>query len=212
MGRVKVCGVTRLVDAQLVAESGADALGWNLWPESPRCVTLDGAVAIAEAVRDRLKSVAVTVNMPGDDARMMMRRLQPDYIQCHGEESAQALQRLGPRAYKAIRLGSELDVELACRVPGPLALVDARDAKLRGGTGHMVPWDLAARVCEHRPTLLAGGLGPDNVAAAIRACRPWGVDAASRLEHEPGHKDAAKVQQFVAAARAAFAHVEDLER
>lgn len=203
-GWVKVCGVTTAGDAAMVAKAGADAIGFNLWPRSPRYVTLETAGRLAALVRGRLEVVLVTVDLDPADLRRARAAVEPDWLQLHGHEPDAVVEALQPRVFRALGLAGEGDVATALRVPGERVLVDARDDRLRGGTGRTAPWQLAGRVCAARPTVLAGGLGPENVAEAIRTCRPFGVDAASRLEIEPGIKDAERVRRYVAAARAAF--------
>ncbi len=202
---VKVCGITTPEDALLVADAGADALGINLWPQSPRGIGLEAARQIAAAVRGRLQIVAVTVDMTIEELRDVLTELQPDRLQLHGDEEDSRVAALQPHAFKAIGLEGESDVERARTVPGEIVLVDARDTVQRGGTGRAPPWELAARVCAARPTVLAGGLGVGNIGEAIRTCRPAGVDAASRLELEPGRKHKKALRAFVEEARAAFA-------
>lgn len=201
---IKVCGITTPEDALLVADAGADALGINLWPTSPRSVELDAALQIADAVRGRLEIVLVTVDMPIDELKKILGDLGAARLQLHGDEPELVVAALQPEAYKAIGLEIDDDADLACTMPGQIVLVDARDPAQRGGTGTSPPWALAKRVCEARPTVLAGGLDADNVGQAIRFCRPAGVDAASRLELEPGRKDPRAVRAFVEEARAAF--------
>jgi phosphoribosylanthranilate isomerase len=209
-GWVKVCGVTTAADAIMVADAGADAIGLNLWPKSPRYVELEAAVRLATAVRGRVEIVLLTVDLDPEDLRRARTAIEPDWLQLHGHAPDALVEALQPRAFRAIGLAGEGDVSVALHVPGERVLVDARDDVLHGGTGRTAPWDLAARVCAARPTVLAGGLGPENVAEAIRVCRPFGVDAASRLESAPGTKDAERVRRFVTAARVAFEELGDV--
>lgn len=204
-GWVKVCGVTTAEDAEATAEAGADAIGLNLWPQSPRSVSLETACALAEPLRGQVEIVAVTVNMDPLALEHVVSRLQPDWVQLHGEESeTNHLPISVDRAFYAVGLGTPVDVERALRAPGPYVLIDARDDVRKGGTGKPPPASLAHAVCCRRPTVLAGGLGDENVAAAIAAFEPVGVDAASGLEMRPGQKDFGKLQRYVAEARAAF--------
>jgi phosphoribosylanthranilate isomerase len=209
---VKVCGVTTPADAELAVEAGASAIGINLWPKSPRSVSLERAESIAQAVRGRVEIVAVTVDFAPEALARVRERLRPDRLQLHGSEEDALVASLGPSAYKAVGLGAETDVARALRAPGSLVLIDAKDEVRRGGTGRAPPASLASRVCAVRPTVLAGGLGPDNVAAAIEAFAPAGVDAASGIESAAGKKDAAALRGYVQAARAAFSHVRDPSR
>jgi phosphoribosylanthranilate isomerase len=170
-------------------------------------VRLDAARQIREAVRGRIAVVAVTVNEDLASLRRLAASLDPDWLQLHGDEPDAWISALAPRAYQVVGLATAADVTRAVAAPGPWVLVDAADDVLRGGTGQAPPASLAAAVCAARPTLLAGGLGADNVAAAIAAFAPHGVDAASRLEVAPGQQDVAKVREYVRAARDAFARL-----
>jgi phosphoribosylanthranilate isomerase len=206
-GWIKVCGVTSVADAEAVVRAGADAIGLNLWPRSPRSVSWALARTIREAVRGEIEVVTVTVNDDLAALQQIAARVDPDWLQLHGDEPDAWAQAFQPRAYRAVGLAVAADVDRARVATGPWVLVDARDDVLRGGTGVAPPASLAAAVCAARPTILAGGLGPDNVAAAIAAFAPRGVDAASGVEAAPGRKDLLKVQTYVQAARAAFARL-----
>lgn len=204
-GWVKICGVTTVADAEMVVQAGADAIGINLWPRSPRYVEMNVAKEIARAVRAHVAIVTVTVNMQIAELEMVRKNLQPSWLQLHGDEPDSLVTYFAPRAYRAFGLATPADVERAKRVPGSWVCIDAKDEIRRGGTGRAPPVALARQVCEIRPTLLAGGLGPDNVAEAIGKLLPAGVDAASRLELAPGRKDRQRVVDFVQQARQAFA-------
>ena len=218
--RVKICGITNLDDARCAAEAGADMLGFICTNKSPRYVEPWQAFHIIDSLRaefagntDRLpKMVGVFVDMPPADIRQVMDRSGFDYVQLHGAEPRNDLLLLRRRAFKAVRPRAE-DIGLleAMRygnygmLDGPRLLVDAYSAKARGGTGELADWDLAAIMASRIPNvLLAGGLTPDNVAEAIRMVRPWGVDASSGLEFEPGSKDHDAIRRFVLAAKNAL--------
>lgn len=203
-GWVKICGIRTVSDAGLCFDAGADAIGINLWPGSPRSVSLGEGSRIAEAVRGRGTIVGVTVDASPEEVAAIFEAMAPDFIQLHGDEEPGPTEGVRERVYKAVGLGSAQDVTVAKGWPGPFVLVDARDEVARGGTGRAPPGSLAAEVCGHRPTVLAGGLNPENVGAAIRSLRPVGVDTASGVETAPGVKCPEKVRRFVAAAREAF--------
>ena len=112
--------------------------------------------------------------------------------------------------FHAVGLGGSADVERAIRAEGAWVLIDARDDERLGGTGRAPSYELAAKVCAARPTILAGGLNAKTVGDAIDTCRPAGVDAASGLERSPGRKDPSKVAEFVTEARRAFARISDV--
>jgi phosphoribosylanthranilate isomerase len=198
---VKVCGVTTPADAEACVALGVDWLGLNFVPSSPRCIDVAAALAIAGAVRGRAELVGVVADR--DDAALLeLRRAAGlDRLQLHGDEPPEQVRRLAPFAFKALRIGSAADVTAAARYEG-LLLVDSKVAGALGGTGRTVDFALVAPVAHARAILLAGGLGPANVAAAVRAVAPWGVDVASGVERSPGVKDLDAVAAFVANARA----------
>lgn len=198
---VKVCGVTRVEDALACVEAGVDAVGLNFWPRSRRFVTVENATAIARVLPASVKRVGVFVNAAADEIERLYDGVI-DLAQLHGDEAPEACARFGARFWKAIRLRDEGSLALLDRYACPLALVDA-DAPGYGGSGQRADLTLARRAAERRPVLLAGGLTPDNVAEAIAAVRPFGVDVAGGVESAPGIKDAALIRAFVTAARAA---------
>jgi len=190
--RVKICGLTRVDQAIACVDAGADAIGVNFWPRSKRRCPDDVAARIAEAVGARARVVAVVVDAA--PARIeAIRALGIRWIQLHGDEAPEALERWLPEAFKAVHVEGD-----AARYPGEELLVDARVGDLPGGTGVTCDWDAAARLARTRRLWLAGGLGPDNVAEAVRRVRPYGVDVASGVERAPGDKDLARVARFVA--------------
>jgi phosphoribosylanthranilate isomerase len=200
---VKICGVTTAQDAALAASAGAGAIGVNLWPGSKRYVTAAAARAVLAAVPASVLKVGVFVNAtPGDVARALD-ELGLDRAQLHGDERAADFAALDPRRLvKVVRVRDQASLAEAEGWNPALWLYDAYVDGF-GGAGVAAPWPIIARGAR-RPFLLAGGLTPENVAAAIRATRPDGVDVASGVEARPGVKDAAKVTAFVAAARAAM--------
>jgi len=201
---VKVCGIQNAADAKRCFELGVDAIGLNLWSKSPRCVGAEAAAEIASAVRGRGQVVVLSVNHPVNELTHAVELIQPDWLQFHGDETPAEMASFGEKAFKAIGLSSVTDVDAAKRWPGSVVLVDARDAVLRGGTGTSPPVELAKAVCSSRPTILAGGLTPENVHAAIMQLGPVGVDTASGVERGPGVKDFEKIERFVQAAKGAF--------
>lgn len=216
MFRIKICGITRLEDARLAAEAGADACGLNFFAKSPRWVSLPTAAEICRQLPPPVVRVGVFVNAPVAEVIETFDRLGLTAIQLHGDEPPEYLPQLGGRpVIRAFRLGPEgvSAIErylVRCQALGVLprmVLADAYRPGQYGGTGsqadwhalvqyHALPWQL--------PLVLAGGLDPDNVAEAIRRVRPAAVDTASGVEAALGHKSAEKVRRFVAAARAAF--------
>jgi phosphoribosylanthranilate isomerase len=201
---VKVCGVTTPADADGCVVRGVDWLGLNFVPSSPRCIDIATARAIADAVLGRALLVGVIVDRVEAEILELVREARLDALQLHGDEPPDVVRRLVPYAYKALRVGGPEDVARANDYEG-LILVDAKGPGALGGTGRTVDFALAAELSRARPILLAGGLRPSNVAAAVRAVRPWGVDVASGVERSPGVKDLDAVKAFVDSARSAGA-------
>ncbi len=216
MIRIKICGVTSIEEACTAAELGATHLGLNFYPPSPRCLSREQARAISSAVRELPSPpvlVGVFVNETPDAMKDILEEFALDLAQLSGDEPLETLNMLRPRAYKAIRLkGSESeDLPAAVRpgeIPNPQSpdlLLDTHVRGSYGGTGKTVDWSHAAAFARRYDLMLAGGLTPDNVAKAIRAVRPWGVDVASGVESEHGLKDADKMAAFIQRARIALA-------
>jgi phosphoribosylanthranilate isomerase len=219
MFRVKICGITNVADAQAAVEAGADALGLNFYPRSPRFLAPEKAAEIVAAVGRRAVKVGVFVNADAREICETFDRLGLDLIQLHGDEPPEMLPELGERpVVRAVRLGPEglrpVEEYLArCRALGVVpqaVLVDALVEGLYGGSGKTADWAALGRYPTGGtlpPLVLAGGLTPENVAEAIRAVRPAAVDTASGVESSPGRKDPARVAAFVRAAREALAAI-----
>ncbi len=201
MVEVKICGLTSVDDALRCIEAGADAIGLNFWPGSPRRVDVSTARAIVEAGGDRAEIVGVFVDFTLDQVREILRKTGIHWAQLHGDEPAELVAELLPRAYKAIAVKDGSAIELARHYPGEHLLLDASVPGMPGGTGRTFDWDIAAAVAKERKLTLAGGLNSDNVAKAIRLVNPFRVDVASGVETTPGTKDPARVQSFIRAAK-----------
>lgn len=218
--RVKICGVTTLDDAAMVAEAGADLIGLNFYKPSPRYIAPEAAGELTDALRARYGAatpvfVGVFVNAPVSSISQIMEIAGLDFVQLSGDESDDVLHELRGRGFKGIRPQTKalaLDDAIYyskefindSRIPS--LLLDAYHPKLYGGTGETASVEVALAVKARVPRLmLAGGLTPENVAARVAAVRPWGVDVASGVEPDgqPGVKDAAKVRGFVQAAKSA---------
>jgi phosphoribosylanthranilate isomerase len=205
---IKICGITCLEDGLAALQAGAGLLGFNFYPPSPRCLTADACARLVSELRacgGSFLAVGVFVNHPANQIAALLERCGLDLAQLSGDEPPQTLAVLGRLAFKALRPGDaaalQADLEhYPARPAAPAFLVDAYRPGQYGGTGEVADWGLAAGLARQQPILLAGGLNPGNVAAAIRQVRPWGVDVASGVERTPGRKDAGKMAAFVQAA------------
>ncbi len=195
--RVKICGVTTVAEAELVVQAGADLLGLNFVPSSRRFVSLSVARQIVEHCRGRIETVGVVADLPLAELERLRTDTHVDCLQLHGAESPDLLSRLPESDFKAVRIASEDDVLQARRFRGPRLLVDAKVGTALGGTGHVFDWSLLGDLVDERQVILAGGLSPRNVAAAVQQVRPWAVDVASGVESEVPGKDPQLVRAFV---------------
>ena len=204
---VKICGVTRLADAEAAVAAGAWAIGINHWPEGVRRCPPDVAIEIGVALKRRCEIVGVFVNASFDEISRAATDENLTMVQLHGDEGpafcAEVARRTGCRVIKAVRVRTAADLQAAGAFRTDFHLLDAHSAGLPGGTGESFDWDLVARHRPKVPILLAGGLTADNVADAVRIVEPWGVDVASGVESADGIKDHAKVAAFIAAAQRA---------
>jgi phosphoribosylanthranilate isomerase len=205
MVQIKICGITKLEDALACAAAGADLLGFNFYPGSPRYIEPEAAREIIDQLPAAILSVGVFVNAgkPEEVARLA-NAAGVAAVQLHGDESPSYCRELEGRfVIKALRANEGFKPESASEYATDAVLLDSFDVHMRGGTGKVVDWSLARRTCELVPKLiLAGGLGPENVAAAVASVQPYGVDACSSLESSPGRKDIAQVRAFIKAIRA----------
>jgi phosphoribosylanthranilate isomerase len=203
---VKICGITRAADAAAAVEAGADAVGFVFWRKSPRAIDPRTARAIAAGLPPSIVRVGVFVDPLPAEAARIAEEAGLDVLQLHGSEPPDSLLDLPRRCWKAVGVGRDFVAADALRYEGKAAgiLLDARGDVAPGGTGLTFDWTLAREVRKRASfLLLAGGLDPENVAAAIRALSPDGVDVSSGVESAPGRKDQARVKAFVEAARKA---------
>jgi len=213
---VKVCGITRLQDADQAADHGASAIGFIFWPGSPRYISPEDARAIVRRKAAGLRTVGVFVDEAVERVQQIAEVVGLDLVQLHGNETAadvraaQLKLRPGgnPRAsvgrgfsravevIKAVALNGSAPVDLSGFDDDVLILLDAHDPARHGGTGRTIDWAAARDVASARRTILAGGLTPDNVGAAVVAVEPYGVDVSSGVESAPGVKDATRLKRF----------------
>jgi phosphoribosylanthranilate isomerase len=198
---IKICGVTTPEDARLAVDAGAGAIGVNLWPASKRYVDDAEARAVLAAIPAGVLKVGVFVNAAPSDVAARIAALGLDRAQLHGDEAPADFAAQRERLVRVVRVRDEASFAGAAGWDAPLYLYDAM-VDGYGGAGVTAPWALVARLAR-RPFLLAGGLTPDNVAAAIAATRPDGVDVASGVESAPRRKDPERLRLFIERARAA---------
>lgn len=218
MVKVKICGITRIEDALVAAEAGADLLGFNFFKKSPRYISPENAATICDSLRAQVGSacpilVGVFVNEVVGVISAITRKVGLNCAQLHGDESEAMLKELYGIGFKAIRpmnLAQALDdvnyfkPQFPTDERWPSLLLDAYHPSLYGGTGEQASTEVALAVKAQVPRLmLAGGLTPENVTGRVQAIQPWGVDTASGVEFEgqAGIKDAAKVRAFITAVR-----------
>lgn len=203
---VKICGLTTREDALAAIEAGADMLGFNFYPPSPRYIAPEDCARIVSALPKSVTLVGVFVNAPVEQVAAILDFCGLHLAQLSGDEPPEILHALGERAFKALRPANRVALEKALleyppRPAPPAFLIDAFVKNQYGGTGQAADWSLARLVARSVPILLAGGLTPENVAAAIQQVRPWGVDVASGVEATPGRKDHQKMRAFLQAVR-----------
>jgi phosphoribosylanthranilate isomerase len=219
MFRIKICGITNLADAVAAAEAGADAVGLNFYPGSPRVVGEATASELVRSLPPHVAKIGVFVNETADRMSQIADRLALDFIQLHGDEPPGRLAELAPRrVIRAFRPQGDceplFDFVSACfqlGFPPAAVLIDAFEQGKYGGTGKMANWGILQEIrtkLRNVPVILAGGLHPENVADAIVRAEPAAVDVAGGVEWAPGRKDANLMRQFVRAARNAWRALE----
>jgi phosphoribosylanthranilate isomerase len=206
MTKIKICGIKTVNDALAALDAGADMLGFNFYPKSPRYVDVGICRNITSVLRRmHVKLVGVFVNAPVAEIRATMETCGLSLAQLHGDETAEMLAELDGKAFKALRGVTAIEADKRMIANGaPAFLVDAAVKDAYGGTGIKADWSAAAELAKKYPLLLAGGLTPGNVADAVRRVQPWGVDVASGVEAGIGQKDPSKMRAFVQAVRSAM--------
>ncbi len=194
--RIKVCGVTNVADARMCAEEGVDAIGVNFVPGSPRCIDVDRAREISDAVGGRVLIVGVVANLDAATMIDLRERGALGCLQLHGDEPPDALAALLPHAYKALRAS---DVAREGDYGGQHILVD----RPRPGSGVSFDWGIVSALAKRRRLTIAGGLHAGNVGEAMAVAAPYCVDVASGVEasDDPRRKDVVRVRAFVSAVR-----------
>ena len=204
MVKVKLCGITNLEDALLAVEAGADALGFVFHCASPRHVFPEQAAHIIRNLPSFVQIVGLFVNEPLEIVNETADSCGLDVIQLHGDESTEFCSAVNRRVIKTFRIKDITSLEPMQGYNAASFLLDAWSPSAHGGTGRTFNWEIATIVAQKVRIILAGGLTPVNVAAAIRLVQPYAVDASSGLESAPGKKDAVLVQQFIENAKNAL--------
>lgn len=202
---VKICGITSLNDALAAVNAGADALGFNFYKPSPRCITPQHAREIIEELPDSLLTVGVFVNEELNTVRAIAKEAGLRALQLHGDESPEYCRELADfYVIKTFAVSDSFDIQALAPYKVEAVMLDTKHNSLRGGTGRVFDWSVAERVAATIPKLfLAGGLSPENVENAIKTVRPYAVDACSSLEDSPGKKNGERMRVFVDAVRRA---------
>ncbi len=208
MTRVKICGITNVADALAACEAGADMLGLNFYPQSPRAVSIGKAADIRAQLPAHVQVVGVFVNATATEVMQAIEAVRLDAVQLHGDEDRAVVSRLAAVApvFKALRVGADFSAATLENYPEVSGfLFDAADIRpgQYGGTGRLSDWGVAQQAARSYKIILAGGLNAGNVAAAILQVRPYAVDVASGVESAPGAKDFEQVREFIREARRA---------
>jgi phosphoribosylanthranilate isomerase len=208
---VKICGITNAADARAAVEAGANSLGFNFYPKSPRFIAKADAAKIRTQLPASVESVGVFVNESAADVAALCGEIKLGAAQLHGDESAEVVRELSRviKVIKAFRVDPIFALERLDEYFGASAfLLDAAQTGQYGGTGERTDWAVARKVAFAHRIILAGGLTVANVRDAIRLVRPYGVDVASGVEGKPGRKDHGKLREFVEEVRRAEVDME----
>lgn len=201
--KVKICGITNLADAQAAVAAGADLLGFIFAERSPRRMTVEAVAGFVRQVPLHVLRVGVFVDPPEELVVRAASACGLNLLQFHGNESPEFCSRFGVMSMKAFRVRDEESLAALPAYRTDAWLLDAYSEAQAGGTGQTFNWELAVAAKQHgRPIFLAGGLTPENVAAAVQRVQPFAVDVSSGVEAAPGRKDHAKVAAFIRAAKA----------
>ncbi|PWT88468.1 MAG: phosphoribosylanthranilate isomerase [Blastocatellia bacterium] len=203
MTLVKICGITNLEDARIAVDAGADLLGFNFYPKSLRYLSPAAARTIIDQLPAKVVKVGVFVDVESPAHVVDIAQSSGvQVLQLHGDESPEYCDSLADwNVIKVLGVDSDFDVGQATRYRVNSIMLDARDQKLKGGTGRVIDWSRAKQVNNLVPKLfLAGGLSPENVTEAIRSVHPYAVDACSSIETSPGKKNHERMREFINAA------------
>jgi phosphoribosylanthranilate isomerase len=197
--KVKICGVRTVEEAEAALEAGADALGFNFWPQSPRYISPQAAYEIIDHLSPVVSAVGVFVNEEANRIIEIASEVGLTAVQLHGDESPAFCERLGSiKTIKAIRVGQDFDLSVIESYPVSMVLLDSDIRGSYGGTGQRFDWRIAIEAKRLARIILAGGLTADNVWEAITQVRPAAIDVCSGVEAEPGRKDFDRLKRFMA--------------
>src|ERR1700730_15666151 len=211
MIRIKICGITNLADAKAATDAGANALGFNFYEKSLRRIITADAAQIRSKLPPEIEALGVFVNAKPASINSLRALVRVDAAQLHGDETPDIASRVASSlpVIKAFRVDASFALATLNRYPGVFAfLLDGARAGQYGGTGQTADWELAGCAAASHRIILSGGLKVENVAEAIRAVRPYGVDVASGLEMKPGKKDHARLKEFIDEVRRAEQQLE----
>lgn len=204
--RVKFCGITRLEDIHLATELGVDALGFILYPKSKRALSFEQMKPLVDAVPVWVSSVVLLVNSSVAEVNEVIESIRPDYLQFHGDETAEFCEQFNYPYIRAIRVGApgistpEEIAQAAAEYKQAKAFIFDAYSPDYGGAGISFDASLLSVVREQQTKekiVIAGGLHSQNIRLLIEQYQPFGVDLCSGVESEPGHKDSAKMQRFM---------------
>ncbi len=201
---IKICGITNIDDARAAIDAGADALGFNFYPPSPRYISPEDARELIEQLPDSVLTVGVFVNEGTESLKNIAARAGIAAVQLHGDESPRYSRELAAsyEVIKVLAVAGDFNPQVAQAYEVQAIMLDTRHKTLRGGTGRAFDWSVASQVNQLVPKLfLAGGLSPENIEEAIELVRPFAVDACSALEDSPGRKNRQRMRAFVEKAR-----------
>jgi phosphoribosylanthranilate isomerase len=203
MIKIKICGITNLEDALAAAAAGSDALGFNFYKKSPRCIEPSKAAEIIDQLPPFIVTVGIFVNEREDKIREILALTGVQAIQFHGDESPEFCQRFGGRVIKAFQVKDKESLNNMAHYRVGAFLLDSYRNGVRGGTGVAFDWHLAVVAKTFGKVILAGGLTPENVTEAVKLVQPYGVDVAGGVEREKGIKDHMKMKKFIIEVRRA---------
>jgi phosphoribosylanthranilate isomerase len=201
--RVKICGITNVHDALAAADCGADAVGFVLYPSSPRYIDVKTVKNIIVQLPPFVTTVGVFADTKEEEIRSTVEECGLDVMQLQGDEPADFCRRLGGRVIKAIRIRDKFSLNRMIPYKVRAFVLDTYREGQLGGTGETFDWDLAVEAKKFGKIILAGGLTPENIRQAIEQVRPYGVDVSSGVEERLGKKDLSRLKRFIETAKQA---------